>query len=53
MTTGSLTLNGITDQQLVTVLELEIEKRLRFAVLPHLAIGGNQPQTFYNNLILT
>lgn len=55
MYSGSVTLNGITDQDLVRILEVKVkhEKNLHFNPQQmQTQAPPNQPQ-FYNNIVLT
>jgi hypothetical protein len=52
--TGSMTLNGITDPELVKILEIKIKHEKFFSFSPQAmqpqSTGGQNPEQFYNNV---
>ncbi len=55
MTNGTLTLNGITDQELVKILDAKIRHEGSFSFNPQQlqVVAGMNNRTVYNNAILT
>jgi hypothetical protein len=56
MHSGSITLNGVNDKDLVKILEIKIkhEKSFQFNPQPMQVVGTNQPNIMlYNNVIFS
>src|ERR1700756_574354 len=54
--TGTITLNGITDRELIQILESKIKNDGKFTFNPQLlqlSAGRTSQETFYNNAIFT
>jgi hypothetical protein len=54
--TGTITLNGITDRELIQILESKIRNEGKFTFNPQLLQlnqGRTSPETCYNNAIFT